>query len=208
MKSSQKMANISPHPLLLLTFAALFILNSPATIFAEKEVSAGGLKPASKSQNERYRAVNELCNQRTSREAIDFCTKALKSDRRSAYAKDNVSLLLISVDLARGEINRTRDYYASILFKLQNKKSSKFVLALKDCVSAYDWGNEELSLIPTELRKGPAFAGYDAKIAHDALQRCTDTLNQHKISNHSVLARHRNSTDYVQLCVDITLAIK
>ncbi|CAI9087380.1 OLC1v1021437C1 [Oldenlandia corymbosa var. corymbosa] len=197
--------------LLLLSMAALLILNPPTTVIAEKHVPVEAESKPTTKKPEPFNAMNEFCNQKANKRDREFCNRVLKSDPRSASAKDNVGLLLISVDLAIGKTNKTREYYiyswAKLIHHKKPSNSEALISALKDCVHAYEWGIGELKIIPAELKDDPPTASYDALMAHDALQTCDDSLSKNKISNYPVLIRHRSSARYVQLCVDISMTV-
>ncbi|CAI9102318.1 OLC1v1000565C1 [Oldenlandia corymbosa var. corymbosa] len=201
------MANNSALSLLLLTLVALFILKSPATTaLAAKDAPLRGRR----EKQEPYKVVNEFCNhQKMQRVTIsqDFCKRVLKSDLRSASAKDNVALLLISVDLVIGKLNKTREYYLSTVRRKSISPPAALKPALEDCANAYERGIGQLELVPVDVKDDPTFGSYDALLANDALKKCGESLKMHRISDYPILIRHRSSARFVQLCVDISMNV-
>lgn len=192
---------------LLAMLLALLVFNFPTAATAAKDdPRGGGGSPAPQPRDdEPYKAVNGFCRQRTSRREREFCIRALKSDPRSASAKDIIGLLKISVDLAVVKANKTLEFLRALSI---NKATHKPLIAvLKKCSTAYDWCLKELTIIPRELQDDTALASYDALMASDALKSCKESLNKHKIVNYSILYRHRIATAYVRLCVDIARGI-
>ncbi|KAL3513937.1 hypothetical protein ACH5RR_026654 [Cinchona calisaya] len=169
-------------------FLTFFSFNSPTTY---------ATKPAPKP-NESHTLVTEFCNKRSTIEGREFCTRVLKSNPKSISAKDDASLLKISVDLAIENVLETKEYMTTL---------SKTIPGLKECISAYDVSIGQLRIAPQELEDDPSLASYDALMAHDELINCEKSLLTSKITDDSISSRHNIAKAYVQLCVDIAMTV-
>ncbi|CAI9087378.1 OLC1v1021435C1 [Oldenlandia corymbosa var. corymbosa] len=195
-----------------LLFVLFISLNSPTSFAVAKEdapVLMEAEPPAAAADHEPYHAVNGFCAQRPNRKDREFCLRALKTDPRSAAARDLLSLLQISVDLAVKKTNEAHQFLITLSKKKNNSATENQSLkaVLKDCSFAYSWCLKELEMIPRELLDDAALASYDALMASDALQSCNESLKKSNIANHSISRMHRDVAHYVLLCVDIARGI-
>ncbi|CAI9105542.1 OLC1v1004481C2 [Oldenlandia corymbosa var. corymbosa] len=187
------------NPLKVEALFIVMIIISPSITFAAKHIPKGEKQKS--HQNELFEAVNEFCDT-THLINLETCQKTLRSDPRSASAKDQGTLTTISIDLALAETTKTRDYLVSILPKIPSN-DVELQSALKDCISAYQSGVGSLAMLPQSYQEDRLSASYDMSMAYQTFQGCENSLNSHKIVDPSILDAHRNAYVFVNLTMEL-----
>lgn len=159
------------------------------------------LHPQIYSVNAAYEAVTGFCNQRKTSADRAFCMKVLKSRPQSASAKDNPTLLKISLDLTIGHATNTIDYMLNL--SNNNSTNSDLKRVLKACISAYDKAINYFQGIAQELEDDPPMAAWDARIGATELNCCGHALKSLKTPFQPISSRHKVTLDYSRLSKEI-----
>lgn len=145
----------------------------------------------SKAANEKpYKLVNNICKKQENRK---FCLEVLKSDTRSAFAKDIRTLTTIAVDVATKNSTATRNYFRRV------KTGPQGVLkSLKGCIDSYN--NVIMNFKICLSEEDCSLTSYDIHVAGDEVTHCQEIADSNGAHRSFITTSNDVTLKFCWLC--------